>query len=126
LRYDKSPPYTLIENATFSADDMLLAFDHAEVRFDAVLFPMPDLDVSWTFGKEPMGAFPEDIAVRIGNGRFIAKLQLNSVRPLSRAGVTGKTADAALSDFCPSRSAGSGLYQTGAKGFIRSQPVYAL
>jgi hypothetical protein len=90
LRYDKSPPYTLIENATFSADDMLLAFDHAEVRFDAVLFPMPDLDVSWTFGKEPMGAFPEDIAVRIGNGRFIAKLQLNSVRPLSELALLAK------------------------------------
>jgi hypothetical protein len=90
LRYDKSPPYALIENATFSADDMLLAFDHAEVRLDAVLFPMPDLDVSWTFGKERLGAFPEDIAVRIGNGRFIAKLQLNSVRPLSELALLAK------------------------------------
>ncbi|MEE9495982.1 MAG: B12-binding domain-containing radical SAM protein [Desulfobacterales bacterium] len=83
LRFDKSPPYTLIESATFSADDMLLAFDHAEVRFDVVLFPMPDLDVSWKFGKERMGAIPGDIAVKIGNELFIAKLQLNSVRPLS-------------------------------------------
>jgi hypothetical protein len=90
LQYDKSPPYALIENATFSADDMLLAFDHAEVRLDAVLFPMPDLDVSWTFGKERLGAFPEDIAVRIGNGRFIAKLQLNSVRPLSELALLAK------------------------------------
>jgi len=83
LRFDKSPPYTLIESATFSADDMLLAFDHAEVRFDVVLFPMPDLDVSWKIGKERMGAIPEDIAVKIGNELFIAKLQLNSHRPLS-------------------------------------------
>ena len=90
LRFDKSPPYTLIENTTFSADDMLLAFDYAEVRFDAVLFPMPDLDVSWTFGKEPMDAFPQDIAVKIGNGRFIAKLQLNSVRPLSELALLAK------------------------------------
>jgi len=90
LRFDKSPPYTLIENATFSADDMLLAFDYAEVRFDAVLFPMPDLDISWTFGKKPMGAFPQDIAVKIGNGRFIAKLQLNSARPLSELALLAK------------------------------------
>ena len=83
LRFDKSPPYTLIESATFSADDMLLAFDHAEVRFDVVLYPMPDLDVSWKFGKERMGAIPGDIAVKIGNELFIAKLQLNSHRPLS-------------------------------------------
>ena len=90
LRFDKSPPYTLIENATFSADDMLLAFDYAEVRFDSVLFPMPDLDISWTFGKEPMGAFPQDIAVKIGNGRFIAKLQLNSARTLSELALLAK------------------------------------
>jgi len=90
LRFDKSPPYTLIENATFSADDMLLAFDYAEVRFDAVLFPMPDLDISWTCGKKPMGAFPQDIAVKIGNGRFIAKLQLNSARPLSELALLAK------------------------------------
>ncbi|MEE9495826.1 MAG: B12-binding domain-containing radical SAM protein [Desulfobacterales bacterium] len=83
LRFEESPPYTLIENPTFSAEDLLLAFDHAEVRFDVVLYPMPDLDVSWKFGKEPMGAIPGDIAVKIGNELFIAKLQLNSHRPLS-------------------------------------------
>jgi radical SAM superfamily enzyme YgiQ (UPF0313 family) len=83
LRFDRSPPYTLTENTTFSADDMLLAFDHAEVRFDVVLYPMPDLDVSWTFGKKRLGAIPQDIAVKIGNERFIAKLQLNPERPLS-------------------------------------------
>jgi radical SAM superfamily enzyme YgiQ (UPF0313 family) len=82
LRFDQSPPYTLIENATFSADEMLLAFDHAEVRFDVVLYPMPDLDVSWTFGKKRLGAAPKDIAVKIEDERFIAKLQLNSERPL--------------------------------------------
>ena len=83
MRFDKSPPYTLIENATFSADDMLLAFDYAEVRFDVVLFPMPDLDVSWTFGKKQLDAILQDIAVKIGNERYIAKIQLNSERPLS-------------------------------------------
>jgi len=86
LRYDPSPPYTLIESATFSADDMLLAFDHAEARFDVVLFPMPDLDVSWKFGKARNRVIPEDIAVRIGNESFIAKLQLNARRsPLELA-----------------------------------------
>jgi hypothetical protein len=83
LRFDPSPPYALIENATFSADDMLLAFDYAEVRFDVVLYPMPDLDVSWTFGKKQVGALRQDIAVKIDNERFIAKVQLNSERPLS-------------------------------------------
>jgi radical SAM superfamily enzyme YgiQ (UPF0313 family) len=90
LRFDKSPPYTLIENATFSADDMLLAFDYAEVRFDVVLYPMPDLDVSWALGKKTRGATPEDIAVKIGNQRFIAKLQLNSKRSLAELGLLAK------------------------------------
>ncbi|MGD9079026.1 MAG: radical SAM protein [Desulfobacterales bacterium] len=90
LRFDKSPPYTLIENATFSADDMLLAFDHAEVRFDVVLYPMPDLDVSWIFGKKTRGAILEDIAVKLGDQRFIAKLQLNFERPLAELAVLAK------------------------------------
>ena len=90
LRFEKSPPYTLIENATFLADDMLLAFDHAEVRFDVVLYPMPDLDVSWTFGKKQSGALPQDIGVKIGNERFIAKVQLNSERPLAELAVLAK------------------------------------
>ena len=90
LRFDKSPPYTLINNATFSAEDMLLAFDHAEVRFDVVLYPMPDLDASWTFGTKPRGVVPHDIAVEIGNQRFIAKLQLNSKRPLSELTLLAK------------------------------------
>jgi hypothetical protein len=90
LRFNKSPPYTLVENATFSADDMLLAFDNAEVRFDVVLFPMPDLDVSWTFGKKSRDAIPEDIAVKIGNERYIAKLQLNTERPLSELALLAK------------------------------------
>ncbi|MGD2037727.1 MAG: B12-binding domain-containing radical SAM protein [Desulfobacterales bacterium] len=90
LRFDKSPPYMLIENETFSADDMLLAFDHAEVRFDVVLYPMPDLDVSWTSGKKRLAAVPQDIAVKIGNERFITKVQLNSERPLSELAFLAK------------------------------------
>ena len=81
LRYDPSPPYTLIESTTFSADDMLLAFDHAEVRFDVVFYPMPDLDVSWKSGKESVGAIPEDMTVKIGDNLFIGKLQLYPERP---------------------------------------------
>ena len=90
LRFDKLPPYTVIENATFSADDMLLAFDHAEVRFDIVLYPMPDLDASWISGKGARDAAPQDIAVKIGNQRFIAKLQLKSERPLSEMALLAK------------------------------------
>ena len=82
LRYDPSPPYTLIESPTFSAEDLLLAFDYAEVRFDVVLYPMPDLDVSWKSGKECTGANPKDLAVRIGNKKFIAKVQLSPERTL--------------------------------------------
>jgi radical SAM superfamily enzyme YgiQ (UPF0313 family) len=83
LRFDKSPPYTLIESPEFSNEDMLLALDYAEVRFDVVLYPMPDLDVSWKLGSDPMTATPPDIAVRIGKENYVSKLQLESKRPLS-------------------------------------------
>ena len=84
LRFDPAPPYALIESATFSAEDMLLAFDHAEVRFDVVLYPMPDLDVSWKFGGHgQLQTEPLDIAVKIADELLITKLQLHYERPPS-------------------------------------------
>ncbi len=83
LRFEKSPPYTLIENRTFCADDMLTAFDHAEVRLDVVLYPMPDLDVSWRLGWKNTAANAQDIAVKIGNQCYVAKVQLNDNRRVS-------------------------------------------
>lgn len=83
LRFDKTPPYMITESPNFSTEDMRLAFDYAEVRFDVVLYPMPDLDVSWRLGGDSMTATPSDIAVRIGKENYVAKLQLNSKRPLS-------------------------------------------
>jgi hypothetical protein len=83
LRFEKSPPYTLVENPSFCADDMLMAFDHAEARLDVVLYPMPDLDVSWKLGRKNTAANAPDIAVKIGNQRYAAKVQLNDNRPVS-------------------------------------------
>ena len=83
LRFDKSPPYTLIENPNFSNEDMLLALDYAEVRFDVVLYPMPDLDVAWKLGSDPKAATPPDLAVQIGKENYVAKLQLDSKRSFS-------------------------------------------
>jgi len=83
LRFEETPPYTLIENPTFSAEDMLLALDHAEVRFDVVLYPMPDLDVSWRLNDENARVPLKDLGVRIGKEDYTAKLQLDGQRPLT-------------------------------------------
>jgi hypothetical protein len=83
LRFEKTPPYTLVDSDTFSAEDLLLAFDHAEVRFDVVFYLMPDLDVSWRSGKNGAQPAPADIAVKIFDALFIAKLQLCAERPVS-------------------------------------------
>ena len=83
LHFEKTPPYTLIESTTFAAEDLLLAFDHAEVRFDVVLYPMPDLDVSWKSGTDRLPAQFRDIAVKIAGEPYIAKVQLYAERPLS-------------------------------------------
>ncbi|MEJ2101419.1 MAG: radical SAM protein, partial [Desulfobacterales bacterium] len=84
LRFEKSPPYTLLENPSFCADDMLMAFDHAEARLDVVLYPMPDLDVSWKLGRKSIPANAQDIAVKIGRQRYVAKVQLNDNRSVSQ------------------------------------------
>jgi len=83
LRFEKLPPYTLVENPTFCADEMLMAFDHAEACLDVVLYPMPDLDVSWKLGRKNTQANAQDIAVKIGNQHYVAKVQLNDHRRVS-------------------------------------------
>jgi hypothetical protein len=83
LRFEETPPYTLIENPTFSAEDLLLALDYAEVRFDVVLYPMPDLDVSWRLNDENARTPLKDLGVRIGKENFTAKLQLDCERSLA-------------------------------------------
>jgi hypothetical protein len=83
LRFEESPPYTLVKNPTFDAGDMLMAFDHAEARLDVVLYPMPDLDVSWRIGRETAPDRLPDIAVKIGGQRYIAKVQLAYKRRVS-------------------------------------------
>jgi hypothetical protein len=90
LRFDKSPPYAFIESPEFSKEDMLLALDYAEVRFDVVLYPMPDLDISWKLGSAPLTETLPDIAVQIGKANYVAKLQLDSKRPLSELRSLGK------------------------------------
>ena len=83
LRFEPLPPYSIIENPTFPPQDMLLAFDHAEVRLDVVLYPMPDLDASWRLNDESGQSPLQDIGVRIGKENFIVKLQLDDARPLA-------------------------------------------
>jgi radical SAM superfamily enzyme YgiQ (UPF0313 family) len=90
LRYEKTPPYTLIESTTFSPEDLLLAFDHAEVRFDVVLYPMPDLDVSWRSGNECLQTHPKDISVSVADEPYVAKLQLYAGRSLSEIAALAK------------------------------------
>ncbi|MGD1967677.1 MAG: radical SAM protein [Desulfobacterales bacterium] len=83
LCFEKTPPYTLVESDTFSAEDLLLAFDHAEVRFDVVFYPMPDLDISWRSGQERSPVQPEDIFVEMADELYINKLQLHAERSLA-------------------------------------------
>lgn len=80
LRFESSPPYTVLETDRFSPDDLLLSFDYAESLFDIALFPLPELNVAWKKAKPD--ASP-DIRVRLGREKMVAKLVLESYRPLS-------------------------------------------
>ncbi|UCF91135.1 MAG: radical SAM protein, partial [Desulfobacterales bacterium] len=79
LVYEKSPPYAIIATPTFSREDMLLAFDYAEVRFDVVLYPLPDLDIAWRSNSQG-GGNAADHRVALGKANFVSKLYLNSKR----------------------------------------------
>jgi len=83
LRYESEPPYPVIETPSFSREDMLLAFDYAEVMFDVCLYPLPDLDLAWRLDSGRRFEEMPDLSVRLNNERYIAKLVIGTERSLS-------------------------------------------
>ncbi len=84
LQYDPEPPYSVISTPGFTRDDLLLAFDYAETRFDVCLYPMPGLDIAWRGTCHPRGRPSPDHHVTIGNGTYVAKVILLTPRSLHR------------------------------------------
>ncbi len=82
LVYDPKPPYTVIRTPEFSEEDMLMAFDLAESRFDTTLYPMPDLDAGFGDSDIWSPGPPPDIEVRIGDRPYAYKIFLLRERPL--------------------------------------------
>lgn len=83
LAFETSPPYTVLSTPTFSGEDLLLAFDYAEVRLDTALFPMPWLDVSWRSTGWAGEGRTNDGRVLIGGQEYVGKVILESERPLA-------------------------------------------
>jgi radical SAM superfamily enzyme YgiQ (UPF0313 family) len=81
LRFEAHPPYTCIESPGFSGEDMLMAFDTAEVRLDVVFHPLPDLDIAWRHATSGGGSESMDHFVLLGRERYVAKVCLHSLRP---------------------------------------------
>ncbi len=81
IKYETTPPYTIIETPGFSQEDMLLSFDYAESLFDVTLFPFPHLDVAWknvNLSKTKLN----DVKILHGKETLISKIILDSYRPL--------------------------------------------
>ncbi|MFH1076073.1 MAG: B12-binding domain-containing radical SAM protein, partial [Pseudomonadota bacterium] len=81
ITFDSSPPYTVIETPAFPRDDILMGLDYAETVFDTVLYPQPDLEIS--FRSHDSGqAEPCDHTIKLGNEMYISKLMINRFRPI--------------------------------------------
>ena len=81
LIFEAHPPYVCTESRGFSPEDMLMAFDTAEVRLDVVFHPMPDLDIAWR-KDAPAGQMDSgDHYMILGHDRYVSKLCLQSRRP---------------------------------------------
>ena len=83
LFFDKNPPYQIARTPDFSSEDMLLAFDYAESRFDLVLYPMPFQDLSFRSEIRADGKEGADIHVYFLDRPYVSKIYLNSERPES-------------------------------------------
>ena len=83
LIFEAHPPYVCTESPGFSPQDMLMAFDTAEVRLDVVFHPLPDLDIAWR-RHAPAGQIDSgDHYIILGHDRYISKICLQSQRPES-------------------------------------------
>jgi len=80
LIHEPAPPYHILSTPAFSQEEILLAVDHAETRFDVALYVMPDLDLAY---KKPAGSDP-DHWVRRGKGVYLARLVMDRPRPASQ------------------------------------------
>lgn len=80
LEFEKTPPYTIISTPTFCQEDILLAFDHAETRFDISLYPLPDLDIAWQTGKVTDIRGADNIQVTIGQEELLYKIFLENTQ----------------------------------------------
>jgi hypothetical protein len=76
LIYEMTPPYTVIETPGFSREEMLMAFDLAESRFDTILYPMPDIDAGFGAADILTPGQPSDMEVRIGGRNYLYKVLL--------------------------------------------------
>lgn len=82
LKFEPTPPYTIINTRQFSSEDLLLAYDYAETRLDTSFFPLPDLDLSWRPANADRHREHSDIKIRIGRKKRILKISLFNKRPL--------------------------------------------
>lgn len=76
LVYEPDPPYTVIGTPTFSADDILHAFDEAEDLLDVALFPDPQLNICLRQNGDGKNKFGANQVVRIDGREYIRRLWL--------------------------------------------------
>ena len=77
LNFSAHPPYTIEGTPNFNPEDLLLAFDYAEVQLDLALFPMPDLDIAWRRADRTKNSRSiEHCSAKVGKNRWISRLVL--------------------------------------------------
>ena len=83
LIFEAHPPYLCTESPGFTTEEMLMAFDIAEVRLDVAFHPLPDLDIAWRPGAPAGPTDSGDHYVFLGRDRYVSKVCLQSQRPES-------------------------------------------
>ena len=85
LNFSAHPPYTIERTPNFNREDLLLAFDYAEVQLDFALFPMPDLDIAWRRAEGTNNDRSTKLcSAKVGQDRWISRLVLFDRLPPER------------------------------------------
>ncbi len=81
LNYQFRPPYTVLETANFSPDDLLGAYYYAEDRFDLALHPPPDIDLAYRGGGSQAAW---KTSRYINKAVILKKVSVDRIRPAAR------------------------------------------
>ena len=123
LRFEPTPPYTIIKTPTFADHQIVEALDDAQDRFDLCLYPFPDLDLSGCLTPYLQGKDNYVCTADLNGVQVITKLIINRSESAIQLGMwAGQLAHPYQLVFGP-RAMNRSMILEMIRGFSKANPL---